>query len=58
MRYFRFSSLIYSLVLSSFICLPVIAAECTASSGPNRVALLELYTSEGCAAAALLWING
>jgi len=28
--------------------LPVLAGECTASSGPNRVALLELYTSEGC----------
>jgi hypothetical protein len=28
--------------------LPVLAGECTASSGHNRVALLELYTSEGC----------
>jgi len=48
MRHFRFSSLIYGLALSPLICLPVVAAECTASSGPNRVALLELYTSEGC----------
>jgi hypothetical protein len=28
--------------------LPVLAGECTANSGPHRVALLELYTSEGC----------
>ncbi len=27
---------------------PALAGECTASSGPERVALLELYTSEGC----------
>ena len=40
-------------LLSGFIflfafSLPVLAGECTASSGPNRIALLELYTSEGC----------
>ena len=39
--------------LSGFIflfafSLPVLAGECTVSNGPNRVALLELYTSEGC----------
>lgn len=28
--------------------LPAAAAECTATSGPQRVAVLELYTSEGC----------
>jgi hypothetical protein len=27
---------------------PAPAAECTAASGPERVAVLELYTSEGC----------
>ena len=27
---------------------PAPAAECTAASGPQRVAVLELYTSEGC----------
>jgi hypothetical protein len=27
---------------------PALALECTVSSGPERVALLELYTSEGC----------
>lgn len=27
---------------------PAYAAECTVASGPGRVALLELYTSEGC----------
>jgi hypothetical protein len=36
------------------ICMTIVtprtpgAAECTAVSGPNRVAVLELYTSEGC----------
>ena len=44
-------------MLQRFLCgftflfafsLPVLAGECTASSGPHRIALLELYTSEGC----------
>jgi hypothetical protein len=29
-------------------CLPALAAECVTTSGDKRVALLELYTSEGC----------
>ena len=32
----------------SFAAGPALAVECTASSGVNKVALLELYTSEGC----------
>ena len=38
-------------VLIAFLCLAAraaIAAECTATSAPQRVPLLELYTSEGC----------
>lgn len=32
----------------SLMAAPAMAASCEASSGPQRVALLELYTSEGC----------
>jgi len=39
---------LWLLALSSFFSLPVVAAECSASSGAQTVALLELYTSEGC----------
>jgi hypothetical protein len=39
----RWSCFIAALFSSS-----VIAAECSVQSGPQRVALLELYTSEGC----------
>ncbi len=35
-------------VLMALIATPVTAANCNASSGAQRVALLELYTSEGC----------
>ena len=38
-------------VLVGLLCLttgPVLAAQCTATSAPHRVPLLELYTSEGC----------
>jgi len=39
-----------ALALGALLCLPVAAqaASCTAASGERRVALLELYTSEGC----------
>lgn len=37
------------LALMLFMASPLVnAAQCEASSGPQRVALLELYTSEGC----------
>lgn len=36
------------LVLLNLFSPAVIAAECSAQSGPQRVALLELYSSEGC----------
>jgi hypothetical protein len=42
----RISALIFS--LSAWCALPVLAAECSVQSGAQRVALLELYTSEGC----------
>ena len=35
-------------LLSCLVIRPAIAAECTATSAPQRVPLLELYTSEGC----------
>jgi len=35
-------------VLAITILTPALGAECTAKSGERRVALLELYTSEGC----------
>jgi hypothetical protein len=42
----RISTLI--LHLSLLCSAPALAAECSGQSGPQRVALLELYTSEGC----------
>jgi hypothetical protein len=39
---------VYAGTLLGIAALPATAAECTASSGSNRVALIELYTSEGC----------
>lgn len=42
----RIPALIFYLIL---LCsAPVLAVECSVQSGPQRVALLELYTSEGC----------
>lgn len=42
----RISTLLFSL---SLLCgAPALATECSGQSGPQRVALLELYTSEGC----------
>ena len=33
---------------SALAAMPAVAAECTATSGAQRVPVLELYTSEGC----------
>lgn len=39
----------YMLAAASAAVLPLTAfAACEAHSGPNRAALIELYTSEGC----------
>lgn len=46
MTFVRISTLLFS--LCAWCATPVIAAECSVQSGPQRVALLELYTSEGC----------
>ena len=35
-------------IVAALLAAPAPAAECTAASGPQRVAVLELYTSEGC----------
>ena len=35
-------------MLATVLSLPAAATECTAASGSQRVAVLELYTSEGC----------
>jgi len=40
--------LIYGACLGLFLLPAAIAVECSAASGPARVALVELYTSEGC----------
>lgn len=53
----RISTLIFSL---GVLCgAPAFAAECSVRSGPQRVALLELYTSEGCSScpAADRWLG-
>jgi hypothetical protein len=39
---------LWLLALSAFFTPPLLAAECSASSGAQSVALLELYSSEGC----------
>ena len=40
----------FALFVTSLLMIPAssLAAECTARSGPNTAALVELYTSEGC----------
>jgi len=42
------SILLVTTIVTSLHGLTLSAAECSAESGKNRVALLELYTSEGC----------
>jgi hypothetical protein len=51
---------LWLLGLFALISLPATAAECSATSGQSRVALLELYTSEGCSScpSADRWLSG
>ena len=42
------SVILITFIVTTFYGLALSAAECSAKSGKNRVALLELYTSEGC----------
>ena len=44
----NFSFSRWTCLLAAFFSTSVIAAECTVQSGAQRVALLELYSSEGC----------
>jgi len=45
---FRMLPAILAMTAITITCAGPAAAQCTAESGPRRVALLELYTSEGC----------
>jgi hypothetical protein len=42
------AGLLSLLAAAAFAVVPAAAQQCTAASGPNAIALVELYTSEGC----------
>jgi len=44
----HYANFIFSILPMMLFAAPGAAAQCAAESGPRRVALLELYTSEGC----------
>ena len=48
MSFMKIAYLLLTGILSITMLSPALGTECTAKSGERRVALLELYTSEGC----------
>lgn len=60
MRRHLFAKSAWAVALSTIFSLPVVAAECVTASAPHSVALLELYTSEGCSSCppADQWLSG